>query len=77
MIRIYYHIYAIEGVESIINEQLTLIKKCINQPYSLTIGISVSEINYQIKPYLTIYKYIKLPLFYIRHIYRCTFKYKL
>jgi hypothetical protein len=45
MIRIYYHIYAIEGVESIINEQLTLIKKHINQPYSLTIGISVSENN--------------------------------
>ena len=45
MIRIYYHIYLIDGVESIINEQLTLIKKYINQPYSLTIGISISENN--------------------------------
>jgi hypothetical protein len=45
MIRIYYHIYALEGVESIIHEQLALIKKYINQPYSLTIGISISENN--------------------------------
>lgn len=43
MIRIYYHIYVIDGVKSIINEQLTLIKKYINKPYSLTIGISISE----------------------------------
>ena len=45
MIRIYYHVYLIDGIESIINEQLTLIKKYINQPYSLTIGISISENN--------------------------------
>ena len=34
MIRIYYHIYVIDGVETIINEQLSLLKKCINKPYS-------------------------------------------
>jgi len=45
MIRIYYHIYAIEGVESIINEQLSLIQKYINQPHSLTVGFSISENN--------------------------------
>ena len=45
MIRIYYHVYLIDGIESIITEQLTLIKKYINQPYSLTIGISISENN--------------------------------
>lgn len=45
MIRIYYHIYAIEGVESIINDQLSLIQKYINQPHSLTVGISISENN--------------------------------
>jgi hypothetical protein len=45
MIRIYYHVYLIDDIESIINEQLTLIKKYINQPYSLTIGISISENN--------------------------------
>jgi hypothetical protein len=45
MIRIYYHIYVIDGVETIINEQLALLKKCINKPYSLTIGISISEEN--------------------------------
>jgi hypothetical protein len=45
MIRIYYHIYVIDGVETIINEQLTLLKKCINKPYSLIVGISISENN--------------------------------
>jgi hypothetical protein len=45
MIRIYYHIYAIDGVETIINEQLSLLKKCINKPYSLIVGISISEEN--------------------------------
>lgn len=45
MIRIYYHIYSIDGVEDIINEQLTLIKKYINHPYSLTVGISIAENN--------------------------------
>lgn len=45
MIRIYYHIYVIDGVETIINEQLSLLKKCINKPYSLTVGIAVSENN--------------------------------
>ena len=45
MIRIYYHIYAIDGVETIINEQLSLLKKYINKPYSLIVGISISEEN--------------------------------
>ena len=45
MIRIYYHIYVIDGVETIISEQLTLLKKYINKPYSLTVGISISEEN--------------------------------
>jgi hypothetical protein len=43
MIRIYYHVYVIDGVEAIINEQLPLIKKWIDHPYLLTIGISVAE----------------------------------
>ena len=45
MIRIYYHIYVIDGVETIINEQLSLLKKCINKSYSLIVGISISENN--------------------------------
>jgi len=45
MIRIYYHIYVIDGVETIINEQLALLKKYINKPYSLIVGISISENN--------------------------------
>jgi hypothetical protein len=43
MIRIYYHVYIIDGVEAIISEQLELIKKWIDRPYSLTVGISVAE----------------------------------
>lgn len=58
MIRIYYHIYVIDGVESIINEQLKLIKKCINKPYSLTVGISISENNNSIDDIIRlIYEY--------------------
>jgi hypothetical protein len=58
MIRIYYHIYLIDDIESIINEQLTLIKKYINQPYSLTIGISISENNNSLEDIIKlIYEY--------------------
>ncbi len=45
MVHIYYHIYAIDGVESIIDEQLTLIKKHFDFPYILNVGISLSEQN--------------------------------
>jgi hypothetical protein len=45
MVHIYYHIYAIDGVESIIDEQLNLIKKHINRPYILNIGISIADEN--------------------------------
>ena len=43
MVRIYYHIYSIEGVESIIDEQLILIKKHFDFPYILNIGISIAD----------------------------------
>lgn len=45
MVHIYYHIYAIDGVESIIDEQLNLIKKHFDFPYTLNVGISLSEDN--------------------------------
>lgn len=48
MIRIYYHIYAIDGVESIIEEQLSLIEKNFNFEYTLNIGICKSEENISI-----------------------------
>jgi len=35
MIRIYYHIYVIDGVETIINEQLALLKKYRKDKYTL------------------------------------------
>ena len=45
MIHIYYHIYAIDGVESIIDEQLSLIKKHFDFPYTLNVGISIAADN--------------------------------
>jgi hypothetical protein len=59
MVRIYYHIYAIDGVESIIDEQLQLIKTFFDFPYILNVGISIANENTsidsileKIKPYL-------------------------
>lgn len=45
MVRVYYHIYAIDGVESIINEQLSLIEKHFDFPYILNVGISIANEN--------------------------------
>jgi hypothetical protein len=45
MVHIYYHIYAIDGVESIIDEQLSLIKKHFDFPYTLNVGISIADDN--------------------------------
>jgi hypothetical protein len=45
MVYIYYHIYAIDGVETIIDEQLDLIKKHFNFPYVLNIGIVIPDEN--------------------------------
>lgn len=45
MIRIYYHVYAIDNVDEIIDEQLALLNK-INEPFKLTVGLSVSNESY-------------------------------
>lgn len=45
MIRIYYHIYTIDGVESIIEEQLSLIETHFNFEHIINIGICLSEEN--------------------------------
>jgi hypothetical protein len=45
MVHIYYHIYAIDGVESIIDEQISLIEKHFDFPYILNVGISLAEEN--------------------------------
>lgn len=45
MVHIYYHIYAIAGVESIIDEQLNLIKVHFDFPYVLNVGISIANDN--------------------------------
>lgn len=58
MVKIYYHIYATDGVESIIDEQLSLISNCINVPYTLDIGISIPSENVSIENILNVvYKY--------------------
>jgi hypothetical protein len=48
MVHIYYHIYATDGVESIIDEQLNLIKKHFDFPYILNVGISLANQNQSI-----------------------------
>ena len=48
MVHIYYHIYAVDGVEPIINEQLNLINKYFDFPYTLNVGISISDDNISI-----------------------------
>ena len=48
MVHIYYHIYAIDGVDSIIDEQLNLIKKHFDFPYILNVGISIADDNISI-----------------------------
>ena len=45
MIHIYYHIYSIEGVESIIDEQLKLIETYFDMPFILNVGISIADDN--------------------------------
>lgn len=48
MVYVYYHIYAIDGVETIIDEQLSLIKKHFDFPYILNVGISIAKENQSI-----------------------------
>ena len=43
MIRVYYHIYAIDGVLDVVNEQFSLIEKYFNFEYELNIGICKSN----------------------------------
>lgn len=45
MIRIYYHIYAIDGVESIVEKQLSLMETHFNFKHVINIGICLSEEN--------------------------------
>lgn len=43
MVYVYYHIYAIDGVDTIIDEQICLIEKHFNFPYILNVGISIAN----------------------------------
>lgn len=45
MVHVYYHIYSIPNVESIIDEQLSLIEAHFNFPFILNIGISIYDEN--------------------------------
>ena len=55
MVHIYYHIYAIEGVDAIVNEQLELIKAHFDFPYKLNIGISIANDNTSIANILNLF----------------------
>lgn len=45
MIRIYYHIYGVDNVDEIVDEQITLLNT-IKEPFKLTVGLSVSNESY-------------------------------
>jgi hypothetical protein len=61
MVRVYYHIYAVDGVESIINEQLSLIESHFKFPFILNIGISIPNENVSTSKILDdIYSFKKL-----------------
>ena len=45
MIRIYYHVYGIDNVDKIVDEQLSLLN-AIKEPFKLTVGLSVSNESY-------------------------------
>ncbi len=45
MIKIYYHVYGIDDVDKIIDEQIELLNK-IKEPFELTVGLSVSDNSY-------------------------------
>lgn len=53
MIRIYYHVYGIDNVDEIVHEQLSLLGNII-EPYTLTIGLSLSDSSYDHTPLLDI-----------------------
>jgi hypothetical protein len=55
MVHIYYHIYAIEGVDAIVKEQLELIKANFDFPYKLNIGISIANDNTSIIDILNLF----------------------
>jgi hypothetical protein len=55
MVHIYYHIYAIEGVDAIVKEQLALIKANFDFPYRLNIGISIANDNTPITDILSLF----------------------
>ena len=55
MVHIYYHIYAIEGVDTIVKEQLSLIKDNFDFPYKLNIGISIANDNTPITNILSLF----------------------
>jgi hypothetical protein len=53
MIKVYYHVYAIENVESIVEEQLSLLQR-IKQPMELKIGLSVCRPDFNYQPLLSV-----------------------
>jgi hypothetical protein len=70
MVHVYYHIYAVEGVESIIDEQINLIQKHFDFPYTLNVGISIANENISSKTIIEKFYNFNKPNYIIRDI-RC------
>jgi hypothetical protein len=59
MVHVYYHIYAIDGVEAIIDEQISLLKKYFDFPYIFNVGISLAEENKSISHILNMVQNVR------------------
>ena len=68
MVRIYYHIYAVEGVDTIIDEQLSLIEKNFNFPFVLNVGISIGSDNYPTSNIIDKFYNYNKPNYHIRDV---------
>jgi hypothetical protein len=68
MVRIYYHIYAIDGVDEIIDEQIALIEKYFKFPFILNIGICTPKENTRITNILDKFYDCNKPNYRIRDI---------
>lgn len=49
MVYVYYHIYAIDGVENIIDKQISLLNKHFNFEFEMNIGVALSNANFNLR----------------------------
>ena len=68
MVRVYYHIYAVDGVDDIVNEQLQLIEKHFDFPYILNVGISIANETISTESLLNKFYDYNKPNYFVRDV---------